>query len=91
MCGHLRRKSDKKRVAKASEVTAGIEKTDFGLRSQSMQPVVRSSKHETRDFHLKRLFVTHCRLRGRTLVTGRLHSDFEYPIRRRHPVLVAWG
>jgi len=44
MCGRFKRKSDKKRVAKAFEVTAGIEETDFGpgddLRPQSMQPVV---------------------------------------------------
>ena len=44
MCGRFKRKSDKRRVAKAFEVTAGIEETDFGpgddLRPQSMQPVV---------------------------------------------------
>jgi putative SOS response-associated peptidase YedK len=44
MCGRYKRKSDKKKVAKAFEVTAGIEETDFApgddLRPQSMQPVV---------------------------------------------------
>jgi putative SOS response-associated peptidase YedK len=44
MCGRYKRKSDKKKVAKAFEVKAGIEETDFAtgddLRPQSMQPVV---------------------------------------------------
>jgi len=44
MCGRYKRKSDKNKVAKAFEVTAGIEETDFApgddLRPQSMQPVV---------------------------------------------------
>jgi putative SOS response-associated peptidase YedK len=44
MCGRFRRKSDKKKVAKAFEVTAGIEEADFApgddLRPQSMQPII---------------------------------------------------
>ena len=44
MCGRFKRKSDKKKVAKAFEVTAGIEEADFApgddLRPQSMQPVI---------------------------------------------------
>ena len=44
MCGRFKRKSDKKKIAKAFEVTAEIEEADFGpgdhLRPQSMQSVV---------------------------------------------------
>ena len=44
MCGRFKRKSDKKKVAKAFEVTAGIEEADFAagddLRPQSLQPVI---------------------------------------------------
>jgi putative SOS response-associated peptidase YedK len=44
MCGRYKRKSDKQKVAKAFEVTAGTEETDFApgddLRPQSMQPVI---------------------------------------------------
>ena len=44
MCGRFKRKSDKKKVVKAFEVTAGIEEADFAagddLRPQSLQPVI---------------------------------------------------
>lgn len=44
MCGRFQRKSDKKKVAKAFEVVAGMEEADFApgddLRPQSMQPVI---------------------------------------------------
>ncbi|HEY4381408.1 MAG TPA: SOS response-associated peptidase [Acidobacteriaceae bacterium] len=44
MCGRFMRKSDKQKVAKAFEVTEGVEEADFApgddLRPQSMQPVV---------------------------------------------------
>ncbi len=44
MCGRFKRKSDKQKIAKAFEVTAGIEDADFAtgddLRPQSLQPVI---------------------------------------------------
>jgi putative SOS response-associated peptidase YedK len=44
MCGRFKRKSDKKKVVKAFEVTAEIEEADFtpddDLRPQSLQPVI---------------------------------------------------
>jgi putative SOS response-associated peptidase YedK len=44
MCGRFKRKSDKKKVVKAFDVTAGIEEADLvpgdDLRPQSLQPVI---------------------------------------------------
>ena len=44
MCGRFKRKSDKQKVAKVFEVTAGIEELDFApgddLRPQFMQPII---------------------------------------------------
>lgn len=44
MCGRFRRKSDKQKIAKAFDVTAGLEEIEFDpeddLRPQSMQPVI---------------------------------------------------
>jgi putative SOS response-associated peptidase YedK len=44
MCGRFKRKSDKKKVVQAFEVTAGVEEVDFApgddLRPQSMQPII---------------------------------------------------
>ena len=44
MCGRFKRKSDKKKVARAFQVHAGLEEADFApgddLRPQSMQPVI---------------------------------------------------
>lgn len=44
MCGRLKRKSDKQKIAKVFDVSAGLEETDFGpeddVRPQSMQPII---------------------------------------------------
>jgi putative SOS response-associated peptidase YedK len=44
MCGRFKRKSDKQKIAKAFEVTAGVGEIEFNpgddLRPQSMQPVI---------------------------------------------------
>ena len=52
MCGRFKRKSDKKKVVQAFEVTAGIEETDFApgddLHPWSMQPVIYLDEHGER-------------------------------------------
>lgn len=44
MCGRFKRKSDKQKVVRVFQVTAGLEDADFApgddLRPQSMQPVI---------------------------------------------------
>ena len=58
MCGRFKRKSDKQKVAKAFEVTAGIEESDFepgdDLRPQSMQPVIFLDDHGERRMEMMR-------------------------------------
>lgn len=58
MCGRFRRRSDKQKVAKAFEVTAGLEETDFELGDdfspQSMQPVIYQNADGERQIELMR-------------------------------------
>ena len=58
MCGRFKRKSDKKKVVQAFEVTAGVEETDFGpeddLRPQSMQPVIYTNDAGERQIEMMR-------------------------------------
>jgi putative SOS response-associated peptidase YedK len=58
MCGRFKRKSDKQRIAKAFEVTAGVEEVEFDpgedLRPQSMQPVVYMDESNERRIEMMR-------------------------------------
>jgi putative SOS response-associated peptidase YedK len=58
MCGRFKRKSDKQKVAKVFEVTAGIEEVDFApgddLRPQSMQPVIYRDENGERRIEMMR-------------------------------------
>lgn len=58
MCGRFKRKSDKKKVVQAFEVTAGLEETDFApeddLRPQSMQPIIFLDEHGDRRIEMMR-------------------------------------
>jgi putative SOS response-associated peptidase YedK len=58
MCGRFKRKSDKKKVVEAFEVTAGIEAVDFApgddLRPQSLQPVIYLSDDGERHIEMMR-------------------------------------
>lgn len=58
MCGRFKRKSDKKKVVQAFEVTAGIPETDFGpeddLRPQSLQPVIFTNEAGERQIEMMR-------------------------------------
>jgi putative SOS response-associated peptidase YedK len=58
MCGRFMRRSDKQKVAKAFEVTAGLDETEFDpgddLRPQSMQPVVYVNETGERQIEMMR-------------------------------------
>jgi putative SOS response-associated peptidase YedK len=58
MCGRFKRKSDKQKVAKTFEVTAGMEEADFApgddLRPQSVQPVIYLDDHGERRIEMMR-------------------------------------
>ena len=58
MCGRFKRKSDKKKVVQAFEVTSGIEEADFApgddLSPQSMQPVIFLDDHGERRIEMMR-------------------------------------
>jgi putative SOS response-associated peptidase YedK len=58
MCGRFRRRSDKQKVAKAFEVTAGLEEVEFDpdddLRPQSMQPVIYVNQAGERQMEMMR-------------------------------------
>jgi putative SOS response-associated peptidase YedK len=58
MCGRFKRRSDKQKVAKVFEVSAGLDETDIDpgddLRPQSMQPVIYTSDAGERQIELMR-------------------------------------
>jgi putative SOS response-associated peptidase YedK len=58
MCGRFKRKSDKKKIVQAFEVTAGIEEADFApdddLRPQSLEPVIYLDEHGERRIEMMR-------------------------------------
>jgi len=58
MCGRFKRKSDKKKVARAFQVQAGLEGADFApgddLRPQSMQPIIYTNEAGEREVEMMR-------------------------------------
>lgn len=58
MCGRFKRKSDKQKVAKVFQVTAGMEEVDFepgdDLRPQSMQPIIYTNEEGERQIEMMR-------------------------------------
>jgi putative SOS response-associated peptidase YedK len=58
MCGRFKRKSDKQKVARAFQVQAGLEETDFApgddLRPQSMQPIIFTNEAGERQVEMMR-------------------------------------
>lgn len=58
MCGRFKRKSDKQKIAKVFDISAGIEETDFtpedDLRPQSMQPVIYVDEYGERRIEMMR-------------------------------------
>lgn len=58
MCGRFKRKSDKQKVAKVFDLTAGMEEVDFApgddLRPQSMQPIIFTNEAGERQIEMMR-------------------------------------
>ena len=99
MCGRFKRKSDKQKIAKTFEVTAGIEEADFAtgddLRPQSMQPVIyrRPRRAPNRDNALggssspTGCSSMHVPRASRRQISGRTLFSLDEPSRRAMPSL----